>query len=109
MTMTVVVTRNSPERTRGFLASCMSEIAPGVYTAPKLTRAVRDRVWEVMEEWFGTVADEGVLMTWVDNTLPGRQAVRVLGLPRMDLVDHSGVYLARRDLPPSQDSTLTSE
>jgi CRISPR-associated protein Cas2 len=87
----------------------MLEIGPGVYTAPGMTRAVRDRIWEVMEDWHGTVADEGILMTWVDNTVPGRQAIRVLGLPRTDLVNHNGVYLARRDLPPRQDSTLTSE
>ena len=42
--MTVVVTRNVPGRYRGFLASCMLEVAPGVYTNPGMTRAVRERV-----------------------------------------------------------------
>ncbi len=87
----------------------MSEIAPGVYAAPGMTRAIRLRVWEVMENWHGMVADEGILMTWVDNTAPGRQMIRVLGLPKIDLVDHNGVYLARRDLSLSQASTFTSE
>lgn len=34
MPMTVVVTRDVPDRFRGFLVSVMLEIAPGVYTAP---------------------------------------------------------------------------
>ena len=31
----------------------MLEIAPGVYTAPNLNAAVRDRVWTVLSDWFG--------------------------------------------------------
>ncbi|MEO0813153.1 MAG: type I-E CRISPR-associated endoribonuclease Cas2e, partial [Myxococcota bacterium] len=38
--MTVIVTRNVPMRFRGFLASCMLEIAPGVYTSPGMNRGV---------------------------------------------------------------------
>ena len=34
MPMCVIVTRDVPARFRGFLASCMLEIAPGVYTQP---------------------------------------------------------------------------
>ena len=36
--MTVVVTVNVESRYRGFLASVMLEIAPGVYTGPRMTR-----------------------------------------------------------------------
>ena len=46
MPMTVIVTRNVEDRYRGFLASCMLEIAPGVYTGPRMTPGVRDRVWQ---------------------------------------------------------------
>ena len=46
MPMTVLVTRNAPMRYRGFLASCMLELAAGVYTSPRMTRAVRERVIE---------------------------------------------------------------
>ena len=55
MDMTVVVTRNAPERYRGFLASCMLEIAPGVYTSPRMSDGVRERVWEVCLEWSGAL------------------------------------------------------
>ncbi|HPP12752.1 MAG TPA: type I-E CRISPR-associated endoribonuclease Cas2e, partial [bacterium] len=50
--MTVVVTRDVADRFRGFLASCMLEIAPGVYTAPGMNPAARDQVWRVLEGWF---------------------------------------------------------
>ena len=64
MPMTVVVTRDVPERFRGFLASCMLEIAPGVYTAPDMTRAVRERVWVVLDDWHSTARTGGIVMTW---------------------------------------------
>jgi CRISPR-associated protein Cas2 len=96
MPMTIVVTRNSPERFRGFLASCMCEIAPGVYTAPRMTQAVRDRIWNVLESWFRPAAEHAVLMTWPESTLPGGQDFRFLGTPRQDLCEHDGVFLARR-------------
>ena len=44
MPMTVIVTRNVEPRYRGFLASAMLEIAPGVYVAPDLSSGVRERV-----------------------------------------------------------------
>ena len=35
--MIVVITRNVPEKFRGFLASCMLEITPAVYAYPSST------------------------------------------------------------------------
>lgn len=99
MPMTVVVTRNVPDRYRGFLASCMCEIAPGVYTAPRMNKGIRERVWQVMVDWFeGDAEEQSVLMTWPDGKLPGGQRVRALGVPRNDLVRVDGVYMARRDV-----------
>ena len=105
MPMTIVVTRNSPERFRGFLTSCMCEIAPGVYTAPRLTQSVRDGVWSVLSGWFQGEMDHAILMTWPDATLPGGQDFRFLGSPRQELCELDGVFLARRsveatDTPP---------
>jgi CRISPR-associated protein Cas2 len=107
--MTVVVTRNVPDRTRGFLASCMCEIAPGVYTSPKMTVGVRERVWEVLEEWFSGDPEHGIVMTWGDKSLPGGQAVRTLGTPQVDLTSRDGVFLARRDLTGSEVGSLITE
>ena len=106
MAMTVVVTRNVGERFRGYLASGMCELAPGVYTAPRMTAAVRDRVWGVLESWFALGEDASIVMTWPESTLPGGQAVRVLGEPTAELIDHDGVYLARRELTKAERETL---
>jgi CRISPR-associated protein Cas2 len=98
MPMTVVVTRNAQPRVRGFLASCMCEIAPGVYTAPRMTKGVRQRVWAVLNDWFIPADDSAIVITWPDLALPGGQGVATLGLPAKELCDHNGVFLVRRRL-----------
>ncbi len=103
--MTVVVTRNVPARFRGFLASCMLEVAPGVYTNPEMTAAVRDRVWNVCCEWAGLLPDDaGVLMTWLDREMPSGQGLLTLGWPRKELVEHDGIWLDRGGI-----SSVTTE
>ncbi|MEM9553828.1 MAG: type I-E CRISPR-associated endoribonuclease Cas2e [Acidobacteriota bacterium] len=106
MTMTVVVTVNAPGRFRGFLASCMCEIAPGVYTAPRMTKDVRERLWAVLESWWVERSEATLVMTWPDRSIPGGQQVRSLGVPPRELRDHHGVYLARRELNPAQKEAL---
>lgn len=109
--MTVVVTREVPGRFRGFLASCMCEIAPGVYTAPRMSAGVRERVWSVLEDWWMAYPDCSVLMTWPDRRLAGGQNLRTLGLPRQDLHNHCGVFLARRGgaVDPARSATEAAE
>ncbi len=108
--MTVVVTRNVPERFRGFLASAMCEVTVGVYTSPRMTRAVRDRVWAVMDEWFAATAnpDQAVVMTWPDPKAPGGQAFRTLGIPKVDLCEHDGMVLVRCELTAETRRSLTT-
>jgi CRISPR-associated protein Cas2 len=62
MPMTVVITCNSPPRVRGFLASLLLEISPGVYAHPRLNPAVRKRVWRVMRDWFRPGRNESVTL-----------------------------------------------
>ena len=50
MPLTLIVTRDVPGRYRGFLASVMPEVAPGVYVAPDLSKGVRERVWAVLAD-----------------------------------------------------------
>lgn len=94
--MTVIVTRDVAPRIRGFLASCMIEIAPGVYTSPRLSAPVRERVWAVIAEWFQELGGRCIVMTWQDPRAPSGQTVRVIGEPPVELVDHDGVILSRR-------------
>lgn len=109
MPMTIVVTRNTPDRYRGFLASCMCEIAPGVYTAPRMNAGVRERVWQVLEGWFAPAEECSVLMTWPDEELRGGQSIRTLGIPRQELLDYYGVFLARRDVDAETIAKLGSQ
>lgn len=109
MPMTVAVTVDVAPRFRGFLASCMLEIAPGVYTAPRMTRAVRERVWSILEEWHEELGTGGIVMTWRDVGLPGGQGVAMLGIPPKDLQDADGIFLARRDLLPDVEAALEGD
>ncbi len=97
MPMTVVVTRDVPDRYRGFLASVMPEVAPGVYVSPELSRAVRERVWAVLSVWWGTMPGGSVVMTWKDNATTSGLGLDVLGLPPVALVDLDGLLVVRRD------------
>ena len=99
MPMTIVVTRNVAYRYRGFLASCMLELTPGVYSAPRMSRAVRERVWRVMEEWWQEVPGACIVMTWPDRKMRAGQDVRILGRPPVELVEIDGIFLTQRSVP----------
>lgn len=110
MAMTVMVTRDVAARFRGFLTSCMLEIAPGVYTAPRMSRAVRERVWTVVSGWHQEMGDQGsIVMTWPDPSLPGGQAVTSIGIPATEVVEVDGIYLAHKELPenPPSETSLS--
>lgn len=102
MSTTIIVTRNVSGRVRGFLASSMLELAPGVYCGFRLSPAVREGIWTVLEDWFGLEVDSSIVMLWREPTLPGEQAIKVLGVPSVDLIEHDGMILARRP-PPAMD------
>ena len=104
MTTTVAVTRNLPGRFRGFLASCMLEVAPGVYVSPSLKKAVRERIWEVMQKWATLVPEDGgLLLLWRDRDAPSGLSMRTLGWPRQRIVSHEGLWLTVRDLTAEHD------
>jgi CRISPR-associated protein Cas2 len=109
MPMTILVTRNVEGRVRGFLASTMLEIAGGVYTAPNMTPAVRDRVWAVLEKWSVGTRNDGAVMTWPDAQAPGGQVVRTLGEPPLELQETPSVVLTRRSLSEGELSSLKRE
>ncbi|MFZ1431155.1 MAG: type I-E CRISPR-associated endoribonuclease Cas2e [Geminicoccaceae bacterium] len=88
--MVVVVTRDVADRFRGFLASCMLEIAPGVYTAPRMTAGVRGRIWTVLADWFASLGGGSVVMTWREPKLPCGQGLLTLGIPARTFVELDG-------------------
>jgi len=104
MSMTIAVTRNTPGRFNGFLASCMQEIAPGVYVAPTMQKAVRERVWTVMMEWNELLPeDAGVVLFWRNPNAPSKLSIRLLGWPKKEFVEHEGLWLTHRDLTETHD------
>jgi len=96
MSMTVVVTRNVSARVRGLLASVMLEVAPGVYSAPRISPAVRDRIWSVLADWFPNEREASIVLLWQEREMPGGQAMRTLGSPPVELIEVDGLLLTRR-------------
>ncbi len=104
MSMTIAVTRNTPDRFGGFLCSCMQEVAPGVYVAPRMKKAVRERVWKVMMEWAELIPEDGgVVLFWKSRNAPSGMGVRLLGWPKKELVEHEGMWLTLRGLTAAHD------
>ena len=97
--MTVVVTVNVEGRYRGFLASAMLEIAPGVYTSPEMTSGIRDRIWDVISRWHSELGNGSVVMTWRDPVAQGQQQILSLGEPPKEIVDADGIYLVKYGRP----------
>lgn len=93
--MTVVVTVNVEARYRGFLASAMLEIAPGVYTSPRMSTGIRNRVWAVLTRWHHELRQGAIVMTWRDPSAIGEQQIRLLGEAPKDIIDADGVYLVK--------------
>ena len=96
MPMTVVVTRDVESRYRGFLASAMLEVAPGVYVSPDLSKGVRERIWTVISTWYDVLNRGAVVMMWGDSTASGGLALRHLGDPPKEIRDADGVLLVKR-------------
>ncbi len=102
--MTVAVTRNTPDRFNGFLASCMHDIAPGVYVAPRMKKSVRERVWTVMLDWSELLSsDAGVVLFWKSRTAPSGLGMRFVGWPKKELVEQEGMWLTVRALTAQHD------
>ena len=95
MSMTVVVTRNVSNRMRGFLSSSLLELAPGVYSAPRISPAVRERIWSVLNDWFNLENEASVVMVWADSTSPCGQSVLTLGSPPIEIVSIDGLLTTR--------------
>lgn len=105
MSMTIAITRNLPGRFDGFIRSCMHELAPGVYVAPRMKKSVRERLWEVMMEWAELIPEDGgVVLFWRSSKAPSGLGVRVLGWPKKELIEYEGIWLTFRELTKAHDS-----
>ena len=96
MTMTVLVTRDVEARYRGYIASIMLEVAPGIYVSPNLSAAVRERLWDVIHDWYEQLTRGAIVMVWRDSSVAGNLALRHLGDPPKEIWDAEGILLVRR-------------
>lgn len=96
MPATMIVTRDVEARYRGFLTSAMLEVAPGVYVAPKMSAAVRGRIWTVLSKWWDALGRGAIVMIWVDGSASGGLGLSTLGEPPKEIVDADGVLLVKR-------------
>jgi CRISPR-associated protein Cas2 len=98
MALTVIVTRDVAYRYRGFLASVMLEIAPGVYVAPNMNSGVRARTWKVMQEWHGEEPEGSIIIVWRDASQTGGIGIETLGTPPKELIELDGLWITRKSL-----------
>lgn len=98
MSTTVVVTRNVSARMRGFLASTMLELAPGVYVGGNISAGARERIWDTIAQWFPHERDASVVMVYPDASAPGHLAARFLGVPRLAIELIDGLVVTRKQL-----------
>ena len=96
MPLTMIVTRDVESRYRGFLTSVMLEISPGVYVAPDMSAGVRNRVWDVMTDWWSQLARGSLTLVWRDPKSAGGLRIETLGEPPKTIVDADGVLLVKR-------------
>ncbi len=96
MPLTLLVTRNVESRYRGFLTSIMLEVAPGVYVAPNLSASVRDRIWEVLTNWWEALGNGSIVMVWRDKNAVGNMSIKIIGEAPKEIVDADGVLLVKR-------------
>lgn len=83
------------DRYRGYLSSVSVEIAAGLYVAPAMSKAVRERVWETLSSWWSTMPGGSLVMLWRDKDAPGEIALLTLGTRRYEPVEIDGMILMR--------------
>lgn len=95
MPATLVITRDVEARYRGYLTSIMLELSPGVYLAPRMSAAVRDRTWAVLADWHAELGRGAIVLAWPDSASAGGMRIRTLGEGPKEIVDADGVLLVR--------------
>lgn len=96
MALVMIVTRDVADRFRGFVASVMLEVAPGVFVAPRMSPGVRDRVWTVLTDWHMQEPSGSLVMVWRDLNETGGVGLAHLGTPPRELIELDGMWLTRR-------------
>lgn len=96
MALVMIVTRDVADRFRGFVASVMLEVAPGVFVAPRMSPGVRGRVWGVLSDWHLQEPRGSLVMVWRDLNATGGVGLAQLGTPPRELIELDGMWVTRR-------------
>ncbi len=96
MALVTIVTRDVPDRFRGFLGSVMPEVAPCTYVSPWMSKGVRERVWSVLSDWHASIGEGSIVMVWADSNATGGVGISYLGTPSKELVDLDGLWIVRK-------------
>jgi CRISPR-associated protein Cas2 len=96
MPMVVVITRDVEARYRGFLGSAMLELSAGVYAHPRMSPAVRGRIWDVLADWHGRLARGAIVMTWAEPAANGGIGLSSLGEAPKEIVAKDAMLLVRK-------------
>jgi CRISPR-associated protein Cas2 len=99
MALVTIVTRDVPDRLRGFLASVMLEVAPCTYVSPQMSKGVRERVWKVMSDWHTADSRGSIVMIWREREATGGVGLAHLGTPGKTLFEMDGMWIARAGSP----------
>lgn len=95
MPLVTIVTRDVPDRFRGFLSSVMLEVAPCTYVSPRMNRGVRDRILRVMNEWHMAEPRGSIVVIWREGEATGGVGLAHIGTPPKNLIEVDGMWVAR--------------
>ena len=93
MSATMIATRDVLPRVRGFLASCFLEVSSGVYFSNQINPKVRQRILDVLMEWYEEKPQGGVVILWPNNEVEGGLEYKVIGQAPRELVNLNGVIV----------------
>ena len=93
--MIVVCASGTADRFHGFLRSVMLNLHPGVYVSVDLDAGSRQRIWEVLREWWEADGRGTVVMLWRDKNKPSAIDFDVFGAPKRDIVEYEGHWALR--------------
>lgn len=90
--MMIIVTRNAPEKLRGYLASTLLEIESGIYFSQVGSPRVRAQIWEIVMGW--AEIDTGAVMIYHDKNVPHNFSFEKIGSAPIELKEVDGMLLS---------------
>jgi CRISPR-associated protein Cas2 len=77
----MLATSDVADRFHGFLAPVMLEVLVILFVSPRMSKAVRERTWAVLEDWHGHDPRGTIVMVWRDLNAIGGIGLAHLGTP----------------------------